>query len=163
MSAEPAPRPIGSTAGPQKAAWQTAANVVIRGLLRTPLLHRALSNLLITLYVVGRTSGRRYAIPVAYARHEGRLLVGTSAAWAHNFRTGQTVSAQLRGRRRQLDAEVLTDRSSVTESYEVIIRHNKNFARFNGITFDADGRPDPEDLHRVWATGARVIRLTPAP
>ena len=37
-------------------------------------------NRLITAYVVGRTSGRHYTIPVAYTRHDGSLLIGTQFA-----------------------------------------------------------------------------------
>ena len=41
-------------------AFQGAANRVVRALLRTPLLARLVGARLLTLYVVGRKSGRRY-------------------------------------------------------------------------------------------------------
>ena len=44
-------------------AFQDLANLVVRGLLRTPLLCRIVGARLITIYVVGRKSGRHYAVP----------------------------------------------------------------------------------------------------
>jgi hypothetical protein len=66
---------------------QGLVNRVIRGLLRTPLLCRLAGRRLITVYLVGRKSGRRYAVPVAYTRRNGTLLVGTQFAWAPSCRT----------------------------------------------------------------------------
>ena len=51
--------------------WQGLANRVVRTLLATPLVSRAIGARLVVLYVVGRTSGRRMVVPVAYTRHEG--------------------------------------------------------------------------------------------
>jgi hypothetical protein len=64
------------------------------------------------------------------------------------------------GRRRTADVEVHTDEDAVVADYAVIVRDNKNFARFNQIAYDAQGDPDPADLHRAWRAGARVLRLT---
>src|SRR5664279_975693 len=72
----------------QTLAFQDLANLVVRGLLRTPLLCRIVGARLITIYVVGRKSGRHYAVPVAYTRHDGALLVGTPFGWGRNLRTG---------------------------------------------------------------------------
>ena len=33
--------------------------------------------------------------------------------------------------------------------------------KFNKITIDPDGNPDPADLRAAWAAGARGFRLTP--
>src|SRR6204780_5373308 len=79
---------------------QRLVNRIMLGVLRTPLLCRAAGSRLITLYVVGRKPGRRYAIPVAYTRHEGALLIGTPFGWGRNLRTGDPVAIRLKGRRR---------------------------------------------------------------
>ena len=63
-------------------ASQGLANLVARELLRTPLLCRVVGVRLITIYVMGRKSGRHYAVPVAHTRHDGALLVGTPFGWA---------------------------------------------------------------------------------
>ena len=69
-------------------AAQGLVNRIVRGLLRTPLLCRVVGNRLITVYVIGHKSGRHYAVPVAYTRHDGLLLIGTPFVWGRNLRTG---------------------------------------------------------------------------
>jgi deazaflavin-dependent oxidoreductase (nitroreductase family) len=145
----------------QTLAWQGLANRIVRGLLRTPLLCRVVGNRLITVYVVGRKSGRHYIVPVAYTHHDGILLVGTPFAWGRNLRTGQSVDIRLKGKRRAADVEVFSDEARVVEQYAVMARDNQNFAKFNKIGLDQAGEPSPADLHLAWAAGARVIRLTP--
>ena len=139
---------------------QGAANRVVRGLLRTPLLSRAVGGRLVTLYIVGRKSGRRYTVPVAYTRHDGALLIGTPFGWGRNLRTGEPVDIRLKGRRRPADVRVFTDEVGVTELYAVMARDNHSFAKFNKIGLDRDGNPDPDDLRLAWAGGARAFQLT---
>lgn len=141
-------------------ALQGVANRLVRGLLRTPLVSRGIGRKLITLYVVGRKSGKHYTVPVAYTRHEGELLVGTPFAWAKNLRTGEKLDVRYLGRRRTAAVRVLTGEADVVRDYAVIARDNRNFAQFNKIGFDEGGNPRPADLHRAWASGARAIRLT---
>jgi hypothetical protein len=140
---------------------QGVANRLVRGLLRTPLISRAMGNRLVTLYLLGRKSGRRYTIPVAYTRHEGDMLIGTPFGWGRNLRTGEPVEIRLKGKLRQADVVAYTSEADVTGAYELMTRENKVFANFNKIGFDADGNPRPQDLHRAWADGARAFRLTP--
>jgi deazaflavin-dependent oxidoreductase (nitroreductase family) len=142
-------------------AWQGFANRIVRGLLRTPLLCRVVGNRLITLYVVGRKSGRRYTVPVAYTRHDGTLLIGTPFGWGRNLRTGQSVDIRLKGKRRPADVLVATDEAGVVELYGEMARDNPQFAKFNKIEIDSSGAPSPTDLQLAWAAGARAIRLTP--
>lgn len=47
----------------------------MRGLLRVPVLNRTVGGGLVTLYIVGRKTGRRFSVPVAYTRHKGDLLI----------------------------------------------------------------------------------------
>ena len=145
----------------QTLALQGLANRVVRGLLRTPLLSRAVGSKLVTLYIMGRKSGRRYTIPVAYTREGSDLLIGTPFAWGRNLRTGEPVEVRLKGQMRQADVRVYSDEADVTGAYAVMCRDNRNFAKFNKIGFDAAGTPDPDDLHLAWMAGARAFRLTP--
>jgi deazaflavin-dependent oxidoreductase (nitroreductase family) len=140
---------------------QKLANRIVRGLLRTPLLCRAVGGRLVTLYVTGRKSGRRYIVPVAYIRHDDDLLIGTPFGWGRNLRTGDPVTIRLKGRLRQADVRVFSTEADVTRMYSIMTRENLTFAKFNKISFDAAGEPDPGDLHRAWADGARVFLLTP--
>lgn len=152
----PRPRPRAQTL-----AAQAVVNRIIRGLLRTPLVSRLVGSRLLTVYVTGRKSGRRYAVPVAYTRHQGDLLVGTPFGWGRNLRTGEAVAIRLKGRRRLAGVRVLAGEQDVVDAYGVMARGNHNFARFNKIGFDAGGNPVPGDLRLAWAAGARAFRLTP--
>jgi deazaflavin-dependent oxidoreductase (nitroreductase family) len=159
-SSTPAPHQGTSGGRAQTLALQGVANWIVRGLLRAPLLSRGVGKYLITLYVVGRKSGKRYTVPVAYTLHEGTVLIGTPFGWGRNLRTGVPVEVRFKGRRRLADVRVLTDEDAVVKDYAVMARDNRNFAQFNKIGFDQHGNPDPADLHLAWAAGARVFRLT---
>lgn len=142
---------------------QRLVNRLVCGLLATPLVCRVVGRRLITLYVVGRKTGRRYTVPVAYVPHEGALLVGTPFGWARNLRSGETVEVRLKGRRQPADVQVVADEPGVVAAYALMAGLNHQFASFNRIGLDAAGNPDPVDLHLAWAAGARAIRLTPTP
>jgi deazaflavin-dependent oxidoreductase (nitroreductase family) len=142
-------------------AFQGAANRVVRVLLRTPLLARIVGARLVTIYAVGRKTGRRYTVPVAYSRHEGALLFGTEFRWVRNLRSGEPVEIRFKGRRRRADVTVTSDEAGVVADYGVLARDNHQFARFNRIALDAAGEPDPADRRRCWAAGARTVRLVP--
>jgi deazaflavin-dependent oxidoreductase (nitroreductase family) len=145
----------------QTLAMQDLVNRIVRGLLHTPGVSRLIGSRLVTVYVTGRKSGRRYAVPVAYTRHEGDLLVGTPFGWGRNLRTGEPVTIRLKGRRRVADVRVLTEEPDVVDAYGIMAHDNRQFARFNKIGFDTAGNPVPGDLHLAWAAGARAFRLTP--
>ena len=145
----------------QTLAMQGLANRVVRGLLRIPLLSSAVGGRLVTLYIVGRKSGRRYTIPVAYTRQGDDLLIGTPFGWGRNLRTGEPVAIRLKGRLRQADVQAYKDEADVTRLYATMCRDNKQFAGFNKVGFDAAGNPEPDDLHLAWMAGARAFRLTP--
>ena len=152
--------PDGSGPRAQTLALQGVANWIVRGLLRAPLLSRTIGKHLITLYVVGRKSGKRYTIPVAYTLHEGTLLIGTPFGWGRNLCTGVPVEVRFKGRRRVADVLVRADEDAVVEDYAVMASDNRNFASFNKIGFDEYGNPDPADLRLAWAAGAKAFRLT---
>lgn len=139
---------------------QRLVNRVMRGLLRTPLVCRAIGKRLITVHVVGRKSGRRYSVPVAYTAHDGALLIGTPFGWGRNLRTGEPVDVRYKGTLRPADVQVFSDEDGVVSAYEVMARDNHAFANFNQIAIGADGAPDRQDLHLAWSAGARAARLT---
>jgi deazaflavin-dependent oxidoreductase (nitroreductase family) len=151
---------MATTPRAQTLRFQGAANAVVRAMLRIPLLSRAVGKRLVTLYVVGRKSGKRYAVPVAYTAHEGALLIGTPFGWGRNLRTGVPLEVRYQGSRRVADVVVATEEDAVVEAYAVIARDNHSFADFNKISFDSQGNPDPADLREAWLAGARAFRLT---
>lgn len=159
-----APNPYGtpSTSGPGgPTPIQGALNSVMRLLLRTPGLGSIVGRRLMVLHVIGRKSGRRYDIPVAYTRHEGALLIGTTLhPWVKNIRKDAPLEVSMGGPRRTADAEVCTDVETVMRLFEAIARDNKQNARFNGIGFDASDNPNKADIYQTWQQGGAVIRLT---
>jgi deazaflavin-dependent oxidoreductase (nitroreductase family) len=139
---------------------QRVVNRLVRGLLRTPLLSRALGKRLITIYVIGRKTGHRYTLPVAYIRQGEALLIGSPFGWIRNLRTGEQVDIRLKGKRLPASVEVVADEAGVVDAYATMARNNQ-FAKFNRIGVDAGGNPNPAHLHLAWAAGARAVRLTP--
>ena len=142
-------------------ALQGFANRVVRSLLRMPLLGRLVGTRLLTVYAVGRKTGRCYAVPVAYCRYDAALLFGTEFRWVRNLRTGEPVEICYKGKRRTADVTVTADEAGVMADYRVLAHDNHRFAAFNRIALDARGEPDPADLRRCWVAGARSVRLTP--
>jgi hypothetical protein len=145
----------------QTLRFQGLANHLVRTVLRTPLLGRVAGRRLVTLYLVGRKTGRRYTIPVAYTNDDGTVLFGTPFRWGRNLRTGTPVEIRLRGKRVTAAVEVIADEAGVIANYAAMVRDNRQFAKFNKIRIDPAGEPVAADLQRTWAEGARAFRLTP--
>ena len=140
--------------------YQNVGNAIVRTLLATPVVSKGIGRKLITLYVVGRKSGRRYSIPIAYERHEGTLLIGTPFPWVRNVRDGDSLDVRYLGQRRTAKVRVYTEEPDVAKYLAVLARNNTQFADFNKIGRDDAGEPDANDLHLAWLGGARVLRLT---
>jgi hypothetical protein len=146
----------------QRMPGQRVVNLVVRALLRAPGLGRVVGSRLVTRYVVGRRSKRRYAIPVAYLVQGDDLLIGTSFAWVRNLRTSVSVAIRLKGKLRRADIQTYTQETEVVSAYAHMARANPTFAKLNKIRIDADGgRPDRHDLELARLGGARAIILTP--
>jgi hypothetical protein len=140
---------------------QRLVNLLVRAMLRTPGLCRLVGTRLVTLYVVGRKSKRRYAVPVAYLVQGEDLLIGTSFGWGQNLRTGEPLEIRLMGKRRWADVKTYTTEPEVIAAYAHMARVNPTFANFNNIRAGEDGEPDRHDLRLAWLSGAQAIRLTP--
>jgi hypothetical protein len=140
---------------------QRFANGLVRALLATPGIARLVGTRLVTLYVIGRKSKRRYAIPVAYLLDGDDLLIGTPFGWGRNLRSGEPIQLRLKRRLRSADVQVDTAEPEVVRGYAHMARANPAFATFNRIRIGEDGAPDHDDLRQAWLGGARVIRLSP--
>jgi hypothetical protein len=147
---------------PPKAPAMTAVNPFVRLLLRSPL-HVMLSNTLLLLTYTGRTSGRRYTIPVAYSRVGEVINVFTLHAWWKNLRCGAPVVVEIKRQRFAGAAEAISDDQKVVA--EALLEHvcdHPSMARIYHIPLDANGQPDP---HATWQIAPFVvlvrIRLAP--
>ena len=154
----PAGRPAGRA---QKLPMQKALNVFMRAALSTPGMAEGLGQKLILLYVFGRKSGKRYAIPIAYMEHDGKVLIGTQFGWIRNLRTGDPIQVRYKGRLRSADVEVVQDPERVAELYTSMCRYNHAFAKFHNIGFDGAGEPDADAVREAVRLGARALLLTP--
>ncbi|MFE3188101.1 nitroreductase family deazaflavin-dependent oxidoreductase [Nocardia sp. NPDC059240] len=151
-----------TTSGPEPIrSTQNLLNTFIRSLLKVPLLAPQVGKRLCVLHVVGRKSGKVYDVPVAYTRHDGDILIGTGKhPWVSNIRKGTPIAVSFGGPKHTADAEVLTDAESVVRLSEVIARDNKQWAKFNGMSIDAQGNPNLADAYQSWQQGCVIIRLT---
>ncbi|WP_431968669.1 hypothetical protein [Nocardia sp. bgisy134] len=152
-----------TTSGPSPIPrYQAVVNRVIRSLLRVPVLSGVVGKRLMTLHVVGRTSGKIYEVPVAYTRHGSALLVGTVLRpWVKNLRTGTSVTLTRGGAPERFDPVVHTGEEEVMRLFEIIAKDNKTNASFSGIGFDADGSPNKADIYQTWRQGGVVVELRP--
>jgi hypothetical protein len=155
---EPGGRPAGQA---RTLPRQNLVNAFTRRALSTPGLAKGIGRFLILLYVVGRTSGKTYPIPIAYIEHEGKVLTGTQFGWSRNLRTGQDLRVRYKGKLRNAKVEVVEDEERVVELYGLLCKANHNFAKFHNIAIGAQGEPDPEGLRAAFKHGAKAILLTP--
>lgn len=139
-----------------------AINPPVRMLLCSPL-HRVLDQGFLLLHVAGRTSGRRYDIPVNYTALDDRLIIVTVAPWRVNLRGGANVEVTWRGRRLPMRAVLDEDPACVAVAYQAIIDHLgwRKASRQLGIS-TRDGQP-PSVVDLKDAAGEHgwsVITLT---
>lgn len=123
---------------------QRPVNRIVRGLLRAPLLCRLVGKRLLVVYLVGRKTD--YAVPVAYTRANGNLLVGSPFSWIRNLRTGERVVIRLQGRQRPADVQVLTEQTEVIEHLALMARENHQFCEVQQDRFRRAGRAQARRL-----------------
>ncbi|GAA2059776.1 hypothetical protein GCM10009839_82810 [Catenulispora yoronensis] len=157
---EAAGRPAGKA---QTLRLQGLANAFTRTALSTPGVAKGIGRYLILLYVVGRKSGKKYTVPIAYIEHDGKVLVGTQFGWARNLATGQDLRVRYKGKVRTAEVEVVAGEQRTIDLYAALCRANHNFAKFHNIAIGADGEPDPANLREAYQQGAKAILLTPKP
>ncbi|GAA2007148.1 nitroreductase/quinone reductase family protein [Catenulispora subtropica] len=157
---EPAGRPAGRA---QTLPMQGLVNALTKTALSTPGVAKGIGKYLILLYVVGRTTGKTYTVPIAYIKHDGKVLIGTQFGWSRNLETGQDLKVRYKGRLRTAEVEVVDDEERVVELFGLLCEANHNFAKFHNIALDAQGVPDPVDVREAYKLGAKAILLTPKP
>lgn len=140
---------------------QRVINRMMRGILNSPL-HGLMSRRLTLLYVTGRKSGARYAVPLAYTDHEGQILLVSPGSWVRNLRGGATLEVQHHGRRFTATAEVAEDPDRAWEIAVALLPPNPVLRRFQQIELDETGLPRRDQVEAAQERGARFIALQPA-
>ncbi|WP_328465777.1 nitroreductase/quinone reductase family protein [Actinoplanes sp. NBC_00393] len=156
-------RPAVERVQPPKAPYRVV-NRVMRWLLSSPRRAQGVGRHLLLLHVVGRKSGRRFILPVAYrAIADGRLLVLTSSGWRANLRGGTNVGVTMFGERRQARANLVEDPQTVASTYLYLIEevgHEKAGRRL-GIRINVPRLPTLAELEEAARRdGLSLIYLT---
>jgi hypothetical protein len=127
-------------------------------ILRSPL-HPILSRRLVLLTFTGRRSGKRYTLPIGYARVDDILLSGTEGRWKANLRGSVPVRVLLRGEDVGGVAEIIDDAAAMVEAYRDILAAAPGYGRALAVRVGADGQPLREDVARARAEGHVVVRI----
>jgi hypothetical protein len=139
---------------------QRLINRIIRALLHSPL-HGLMSRKLTLLYVTGRKSGARYAVPIAYADHAGQVLVASAGSWVRNLRGDRPVELRHHGRTILAAAEVAADSDRAYEIALALLPPNPILRNFMDVGLDHDGRPKQDEFDAALDRGVRFIALRP--
>jgi F420H(2)-dependent quinone reductase len=120
-------------------------NRFVTGLLRSPF-HMLMSHKTMLLMFSGRTSGRRYTIPVRYIREEQTVFTVTSRPWWRNLRGGVPVDVFVAGQNRQGHAEVKTDAEDVERGMRALLHLVPADAPFYQVRLDRHKQPEITSL-----------------
>lgn len=145
-----------------RSRWQRGFNRFTRLALASPA-HRLMSSRLVVIEVVGRRSGNRYAVPTAYAEHDGHVLAASAGTWVRNLSPEQPVVLVHRGRRRAAVPEVATDRERAREIAAALLPPNPVLRRYMEVQLGQDGLPDPAQLDAARDRGWAFLSFRPEP
>ena len=137
-----------------------ALNKVPAALLRSPF-HGLMSKRFLLLSFNGRKSGKRYTVPVAYARDGDAFSMTTDSPWWKNLRgesgAGVPVRLRIRGKEYEGVGEAITDEGEVTRVLELLLGEQPGYGRYVGL---GAGGAEPSEVRRV-ARGRVAIRARP--
>jgi len=140
----------------------TATNPFVRLALRSPL-HRWLDDSVLMLHVVGRSTGRRYDIPVGFTDLGDRLIVLTQHRWRRNLRGGVDLDITRFGRRCAMHAELDEDPTAIAITVGQALERlgTSEVRRRMGIVFDREaGHSRTELVDAVREFDLGMITLT---
>lgn len=138
-------------------AMVAVLNPILRVLLRTPV-GRFIKPFAL-LEFAGRTSGRRYRIPVGWHELGERNMVFTPATWCVNFRAGAAANIHYRGHARVLEGALITDPMTVADSLNSLLQSGVS-PKLLGLDVPQGHQLTVED---VQAVRRALIEFRPAP
>jgi deazaflavin-dependent oxidoreductase (nitroreductase family) len=139
-------------------------NPITSWIIRSPL-HNLVSKKMMLVSYTGRKSGQRFSTPVNYIEvmESGQLVLYTTSyrerVWWRNLRGGAVVSVRLRGKDMPARAEVFEQQKQVAGELEVYLRQAPKLGRYIGVSIDAGGTPNADELTRA-ARKMVVIKTT---
>ncbi len=123
-------------------------NPVVKALLRSPF-HSVLSNNTLVLSFVGRKSGRRYEIPISYARDGVQFLCFTAKAnqWWRNLRGEAVTQLLVAGHPIAATNQlIVTQNDAVIDDLALFLAQVPRDAKPAGVRLDSKGIPNADDL-----------------
>ncbi len=141
-------------------ATTRSLNKIPTAILRSPL-HGLMSKRFLLLTFNGHNSGKRYTIPVAYAREGDAFSMTTDSPWWKNLRgesgAGVPVRLRVRGKEYEGVGESITDEGEVTRVLELLLEEQPGYGRYVGL---GAGGAEPAEVRRI-ARGRVAIRARP--
>ena len=120
-------------------------NRFIRALLRSPL-HGLMSKNTMLLGFTGRKTGKRYVIPIRYAREGNRVTCFTDSKWWINLRGGAPVEMLIGGQTRPGVATTIADPSTVEQRLSEFLHEMPGDSKYYGVRRNSDGLPNTDDI-----------------
>lgn len=139
---------------------QRGINRFARFVLGSPV-HRMMSGKLMIIEVIGRRTGTLYAVPTAYADHDGQVLAASAGTWLRNIAADRPVVVVHRGRRRMMRPEVAVERERALEIATWLLPGNPVLRSNMGVQLGPDGRPDQEQFDAARAQGVTFLAFHP--
>ncbi len=136
-------------------------NTFMQAILRSPL-HSMLDGSMLLITVTGRTSGKKYTLPVNYVRQGDKLVLTSmrNRTWWRNLRGGAEAQLSLKGKEVRARANVIEAEQEVASGLDEYMRLVPQYARYFGVQFDANKEPLRSDIERA-AKERIIIYLTP--
>jgi hypothetical protein len=127
-------------------------NPVVQFLLHTPVMGSARKQMMV-LSFSGRTSGRRYTVPVSAHHIDGVLYALTGARWRLNFRDGANSEVFYDGTTTMMRGELVEEPTTVADLYYRCARTYgpRRAQRSFGMKFSTEGLPSPDQFAEVVA------------
>jgi len=125
-------------------------NPIMIFLLRSPL-HGLLSRSMMLITYTGRKSGKPITLPTNYVREGNAVFVVSrrERTWWRNLRGGARVTIRLQGRDYSGEGKAIEDANAVAEDLRAYFCRVPQWAKYSGLTLDANGEPTTESLTRA--------------
>lgn len=110
----------------------------------------------------GRKSGKTYTVPLCYLRDGDTIKCITKVSWWKNLSGEVPVTVRVKGRDLQGIADtIVDDKEAVAEVMTRLIKAAPVGAKYYGVQYGPDGKPDPESVkNAAQFTVLICIRLT---
>lgn len=126
-------------------------NPIMKAMLKSPL-HSSVSGRIMIITFKGRKSGKEYSTPVSYFKENGKVYCFTHGSWWRNIKDGAQVKVRILGKDHQGLAETVSEDAELKSTYLAkMLKAIPSDARYYGVTLDANGDPNIEEVNRAVA------------